>query len=226
VLFSYQSRHDEQVKQFEEKKRGVKKKSEKELRAQSIILNAHHKKRQSEADRHFQNTLAKKCLERQEQLKAKLLNLHKERYDKKLAMIRVARGSNPCDISTSCVNSEAANLKLDHDDESGSTLCHHAVARHKRRKISTNNASFGMSIEVHNEGIIMQTKSSDTDHSNSSTHRTNNAFIPWGVKARKILHSVIYGEIPSCSEIDLTNLNSSGKQDLDGGMVRCMVSDS
>jgi hypothetical protein len=81
VLFSYQSRHDEQVKQFEEKKRGVKKKSEKELRAQSIILNAHHKKRQSEADRHFQNTLAKKCLERQEQLKAKLLNLHKERND-------------------------------------------------------------------------------------------------------------------------------------------------
>lgn len=60
--------------------------------------------------------------------------------------------------------------------------------------------------------------------SSQSTQQTNNFFMPWGIKARKVLHSVIYGEVPSCSE--LNNIYYSGKQELDGGIVRCMVSGS
>ena len=58
--------------------------------------------------------------------------------------------------------------------------------------------------------------------SSQSTQQTNNFFMPWGIKARKILHSVISGEVPS----SLKNIYCSGKQELDGGIVRCMVSDS
>jgi hypothetical protein len=97
--------------------------------------------------------------------------------------------------------------------------------RHRRRKIATNSASFGMSVEVHNEGIVIMTKSTETDHSNSSGHKKNNEFIPWGAKARKILCSIMFGEIPDCSEIDALNLHCSGKRDLDGGMIRCIVTD-
>ena len=229
-----QARHQEQIKQFQEKKNDLKKKAEKELNAQSMILTTHHQKRQDEADRHVQNTLAKKCLERQEQLKSKLFKLHTERYEKKLLEIRSKLGLNDPSNTLGLTLSKAATS----DDENlsrersgsirfDSSICHHAVARHKRRKISTNNASFGMSVEIHNEGIIIMTKSSEAGHDHMSSgpnHRTINVFLPWGAKARKVLHSVMCGEIPSCSEI--SNIHYSGKQDLDGGMVRCMVSSS
>ena len=227
-----QARHEEQIKQFEQKKQVLNKKAENELNAQSLILSTHHKKRQEEADRHIQDTLPKKCFERQEQLKAKLIKLHNERYEKLLLEIRSKLGlistSNSHDLGYS--EADASNDEKLLLDKAGSvlfdpSLCHHAVARHKRRKISTSNASFGMSVEIHNEGIIVMTKSSEADHihvSSGANHRTINLFLPWGAKARKVLHSVMCGEIPSCSEI--SNIHYSGKQDLDGGMVRCMVS--
>lgn len=223
-LAQLQARHHEQLKQFEEKKRDLRMKSEKELRSQSIILSTHHKKRQTEADWHVQNSLAKKCFERHELLKAKLLKLHTERYDRKLLELRSKRGK--VDISKLYVASSPSQPDRGHSESSQSqfdvSICHHAVTRHKRRKMSTNNASFGMSIEVHNEGINIMTKCA-SEHLDVPLSRKSNVFLPWGVKARKILHSVMCGEIPS-SEINLTNLSCSGKRDIDGGMVRCMVS--
>lgn len=60
--------------------------------------------------------------------------------------------------------------------------------------------------------------------SNQSTQQMNNVFVPWGIKARRILMQVIFGEVPSCSE--LKNIYCSGKHELDGGIVKCIVSSS
>jgi hypothetical protein len=219
-----QMRHQQQIKQFEGKKHDVRKKSEQDLKAQSTILSTHHKKRQAETERHAEE-LAKQCKQAQEQMKAKLLRLHKERFEHKLKSIqqlhqRLNEASKAQDSAhPTATSSDAA---IDHDSSSSpydTSISHHAVTRHKRRKICTNSAPFGMSVEAHNEGIIVMTRSSDGDHS-SSASRTSE-FIPWSLKARKLLYAVLSGELPE----QFTNLYFSGKKDLDGGLVRCMITD-
>eukprot|EP00804_Cyclotella_cryptica_P023488 CCRYP_012126-RD/>CCRYP_012126-RD protein AED:0.09 eAED:0.06 QI:0/1/0.8/1/0.75/0.4/5/1409/1018 len=220
LMSNLRDRHREQVRQLESKKIELKKKSELEFKAQSNILSTHHKKRQLETDRHA-DELAKQCSAKQEQLKTKVLRLHTERYVQKRKDIEAQHSDKdaPKDHDSNAKAPQKVHRSpgdsLQHYDVS---ISHHAVARHKRRKISTNNAPFGMSVEVHNEGIIVMTRSSDGDHPKS---KRMSIFLPWSSKARRVLYSVMCGEIPS----EISNLYFTGGKDLDGGLVRCMITD-
>ncbi|KAL3790676.1 hypothetical protein HJC23_009776 [Cyclotella cryptica] len=92
---------------------------------------------------------------------------------------------------------------------------------HKKRQLETDRHADELAkqcIEVHNEGIIVMTRSSDGDHPKS---KRMSIFLPWSSKARRVLYSVMCGEIPS----EISNLYFTGGKDLDGGLVRCMITD-
>jgi len=128
-----------------------------------------------------------------------------------------------------------------------------SLIRYKRRKTVLSGSPTQLAVEIHNEGIVIAARANssegnedgkvtesrkgpsrsinDGSHSEkegtaaksglSSGGRTS--FIPWGFEARKILHSIICGEVPkgySCERIDPV-----GKNMLQGGQIRCMVTD-
>ncbi|KAL7522041.1 hypothetical protein ACHAWX_006747 [Stephanocyclus meneghinianus] len=220
LMSDLRDRHREQVRQLQAKKAELKKKSELEFKAQSNILSTHHKKRQLETDRHGDD-LNKQCHTKQEQLKAQVLRLHTERYNQKLKDIQSQLSDDHAarDNDSNAKASDGVHrIHKDYSQHYDVSISHHSVARHKRRKIFTNNAPFGMSVEIHNEGIIVMTRTSDVDHSKS---KRMSIFLPWSSKAQRVLHSVICGEIPS----EINNRYFTGGQGLDGGLVRCMITD-
>ena len=112
-----------------------------------------------------------------------------------------------------------------HDDGSDSVL------RQKRRKGALNIQSVVLQVEVHNEGIVLMPRTSNPSGDSKSKGGTNDdeddeakryhTFIPWGFKARQILHSILCGEVPEGFGWDRIPYSGS----LQAGQVRCMVTD-
>ena len=85
-------------------------------------------------------------------------------------------------------------------------------------------------MEIHNEGIwiseILEKKSNQNKAKDSSDNAAENDkkyFFPWGVKARKILESIVCGEIPQICDSLKLNFNETAAQN--GGHVRCVMTD-
>ena len=106
-----------------------------------------------------------------------------------------------------------------------------AAARHKHRKGVLSQINKQLSVEIHNEGIwISQIKPEEADKNKkkdstdtSSTETNNNHFIPWGVKAREVLESIICGEIPQVCSTAKFDFGESVAQN--GGHLRCVMTD-
>ena len=119
----------------------------------------------------------------------------------------------------------AAYQSFFHDDDSDSVL------RQKRRKGALNMQSVVLQVEVHNEGIVLMPRTSNPSGDSKSKGGTNDdeddeakryhTFIPWGFKARQILHSILCGEVPEGFGWDRIPYSGS----LQAGQVRCMVTD-
>mmetsp|Transcript_7558 Transcript_7558/g.13621 ORF Transcript_7558/g.13621 Transcript_7558/m.13621 type:complete len:923 (+) Transcript_7558:18-2786(+) len=244
IAAQLQSRHTYQRQQFEEKKVEMKKRSEQELKAQNQILEAHHKKRQAEAETYIKE-LADKCHKQQENLKAKLSRLHGERFEKKQKEIQadctftldgdshpqtLAQGetrSSQMDLAQREQGFEnTPELHVSHRAVKGGinegSISHDAVVRQKRRKSLMNNATIQLAIEIHNEGIIAMTRSNHQEGEKRSSE--NSTFIPWGSKARSFLYSICCGEIPSGYLFD--QIGRAGRGALGGGLIKCMITDT
>jgi len=112
-----------------------------------------------------------------------------------------------------------------------------AALRQKGRKaVLSKPYSTRLSVEIHNEGIAIccsgRTSESDSDTAGrsgkeSSVYRDPKVggidFIPWGVNARKFLHSIVCGEIPL--HHSLNTIDTIGQDRLPGGQIKCMVTD-
>lgn len=106
-----------------------------------------------------------------------------------------------------------------------------AATRHKHRKGVLSQINRQLSVEIHNEGIwlseISEKKSSQNRSKDSSetaaTESDKKYFFPWGVKARKILESIVCGEIPDAC--DSLKLNFSETVAQNGGHLRCVMTD-
>ena len=105
-----------------------------------------------------------------------------------------------------------------------------AAARHKHRKGVLSTINRQLSVEIHNEGIwiseILEKKSNQNKAKDSSDNAAENDkkyFFPWGVKARKILESIVCGEIPQICDSLKLNFNETAAQN--GGHVRCVMTD-
>jgi hypothetical protein len=106
-----------------------------------------------------------------------------------------------------------------------------AASRHKHRKGILGVIHKQLSVEFHNEGLwisqLLDKKSDDTDgHKNKkedSQKEDAKHFVPWGLKARELLTSLISGEIPTGCCID--NFDFSDTVMFNGGHVRCVMTD-
>jgi hypothetical protein len=112
-----------------------------------------------------------------------------------------------------------------HDDGGDSVL------RQKRRKGALGVQSVVLHVDVHNEGIVLMPRTETSSGGSKSKDGTNEAeadgakkyhsFVPWGLRARRILHSILCGEVPEGFGWDMIPYSGS----LQAGQVRCMVTD-
>ena len=103
-----------------------------------------------------------------------------------------------------------------------------AVQRQKRRRAVHNSQSVILQVEVHNEGVfimprILQSDSNIKDDSKQRKYDPEkyHKIIPWGVKARAFLHSVVCGQVPDGFGWDKIPYSGS----LQAGLIKCMVTD-
>lgn len=241
-----QTRHAYQLKQFEVKEATMKERSANDANAQNQILEAHHKKRSAEAEA-FVEELIKKCQQRQKNLKANLTRLHEQRFEEKKREIQIefAKPIEPpvSERELKSVDPQSYPQELGNDLDSSSA--HTAVLRHKRRKHIMNGTTVQVAVDIHNEGLFLMARST---HENESLSRFGNVsntapgigtivtddisgrpclFIPWGSKARSFLYSIVCGEIPPGYGLEKVSAGSTSNQKLlDGGLVKCMVTDT
>ena len=113
-----------------------------------------------------------------------------------------------------------------------------AAARHKHRKAVLSQLNRQLSVEIHNEGMWISTiievekPGKDADENAKKKYLAAKAdaqkkqvrhFMPWGVKAREILGSIICGEIPAdfgAEGFEFTDTSSPY-----GSHVRCVMTD-
>jgi hypothetical protein len=107
-----------------------------------------------------------------------------------------------------------------------------AATRHKHRKGVLSQISRELSVEIHNEGIWLskmsekkpgQNRGKDSSDSAAKTEGDEKHFFPWGVKARKVLESIVCGEIPSTCDALKFNFSETSAQN--GGHIRCVMTD-
>lgn len=103
-----------------------------------------------------------------------------------------------------------------------------AIQRQKRRKAILSSQPVVLQVEVHNEGIVIMPRTLDSDSKNRQDReeptddpRRYFKFIPWGVRSRAFLHSIVCGQIPEGFGWDEIPYAGS----LQAGQVRCMVTD-
>ena len=105
-----------------------------------------------------------------------------------------------------------------------------AATRHKHRKGVLSQINRQLSVEIHNEGIwlseLSEKKNSqkkDSSDSAATAEGDKKCFFPWGVKARKILESIVCGEIPHACDSLKFNFSETVAQN--GGHIRCVMTD-
>ena len=190
------------------------KRSAQEVNAQNQILEAHHRKRQIEGEKYIEDRV-NETRRQQENLKARLLRLHRERFEQRQKEITLS-----CDVKTL---GEGPVRQLNKDKTTKHTP-HDAVVRQKKRKAVMNNKSIQLAVEIHNEGIIVISRSNQDEcdeKSQGNESGPSSVFIPWGSKSKSILYSLIVGEIPCGDE-----LGEAGRGLLSGGLVKCVITDT
>ena len=107
-----------------------------------------------------------------------------------------------------------------------------AADRHKHRKLAMNQIDRKLSVEIHNEGIWLSEisdnktdlkKKKDSSNNAATQDRDKKYFFPWGVKARKILESIVCGEVPHACDSMKLSLSDAVAQN--GGHIRCLMTD-
>jgi hypothetical protein len=107
-----------------------------------------------------------------------------------------------------------------------------AAARHKHRKGVLSQINKQLSVEIHNEGIWIYLIVDKRDEEGSKSSREEDSksaaadekhFIPWGVKARDLLESLICGEIPKGYGADRFDWGDTVL--INGGHIRCVMTD-
>lgn len=116
------------------------------------------------------------------------------------------------------------NDTVPHKSEHTNNITGAAVVRYKRRQavFAKDNSQISLHLQIHNEGLRISWRS-DIHDGISSDKKLQSDFLPWGFKARQILHTVVCGEIPVDESID----NSASIQGvLQGGQIKCVISDA
>jgi hypothetical protein len=99
-----------------------------------------------------------------------------------------------------------------------------AALRHKHRKGVLSQIPKQLSVEIHNEGVwVSKMSEKKGDEKKEDDESEKRHFIPWGCKARELLHSIVCGEIPLFFESDKFQLGDTVA--MNGGHIRCVMTD-
>ena len=185
-------------------------------------LSNHHDRRRTELEMALRKLTAE-CQESHEQLKLSMMKTHTEKF--RIKRENILRNGSKFN-KPRCDNEICPSTEKDIIDRQSSVFRDHtkvgAAARMKRRKTHFNRASIAMTIEIHNEGLIVSFRNENLPEEGEGEPQDaciTNDFIPWGYTARNFLFSVACGECPNHSLMDKCNLTSTQMQ------IKCLVAD-
>jgi hypothetical protein len=105
-----------------------------------------------------------------------------------------------------------------------------AAVRHRHRNAIMSNIPGQLGVEIHNEGLWIKPikeKPEETKQNDGKGVEDDNIqiaeFVPWGFKAREILHTLVCGEIPVGYGADRFDFGDALA--LQSGCIRCIVTD-
>lgn len=232
-----QSKQQRQLQEFTTKGEEVKKKCEGDYKREQEKLRNHHEKKKQDMEHGMSKILARMHSNFYQQRQR-----HLQRHFDKMKKIKET-------IMSRNQASEAVDAKGDNDEKPSnpdgvaqddsekletlkSTIVPlgekdgkkaAALARHKNRKTLLGVVPKQLSIEIHNEGIWISSLLESKKEDSRKNQDSDNEFIPWGVQARTVLHSIVCGEIPFGYGSDRFDFGDAIATQ--GGYLRCVVTD-
>jgi hypothetical protein len=226
-----------QMAEFTAKGEDVKKKFDAEYQREKEKYIKHHEKRKRDIEHNMQKVISRMRSSFQQQhqiyLKRHAMRI-KERRDDILLRLGEKRPAETDPKNRKVGAPEQPELRSpspvrlritsDDEPESGS---HGAAARLKHRKSILSSIQKQLSVEIHNEGLWISTLTEKNPKGEGEKRETegkdDGEFIPWSVKARIVLESIVVGEIPVGYGTDRFDFGDAVQTQ--GGLIRCVVFD-
>jgi hypothetical protein len=240
-----QEKHRRQLQEFNSKGEEVKKKTEHDYIRERDKRRKHHDKRKKDMEHGMQKVISRMHQNFQQQHQ-RYLKRHVQRIIRKKNEIIARMNGLPPPVETggqqlrdviSNDKEERTELRapqpiqsvamdgpsVDEEQEKA------AAARHKHRKAILSTIPKQLGVEIHNEGLWVapvtdKNEEAKREESKADNHKKHaSEFIPWGLKARDVLHTIVCGEIPlgyGPDRFDFGDVLSA-----QGGCIRCVVTD-
>jgi hypothetical protein len=239
------NKHKRQVQEFMGKGDEVKKRTEAEYRREMTKIRSQYEKQVQDVESN-RRAIYQKIYAGYQQVRQRYIKRHLQKLMVKRESLERALGDNDVattlesesqakDCSKSSKEEEVALRPPSPIKSSGDGLdtCPFekagAAARHKHRKGVLSQIAKQMSVEIHNEGVwmaVLQEKKEEKKKEQANDPHTESdqkLFLPWGIKSRDFLESIICGEIPSVLESGYFNFGESVA--VNGGHLRCVLTD-
>jgi len=230
-----QAKQQQALKEFNAKGEEVKKRYEVEYHNEKEKYMAHHQKRRKDLEHNLEKVLARMRANFQQQhhryMKALALRLKKRREEIILLLSESKQEQHltPHNTESEKEAAETAELRSPSPVElrgiSGSETegdAPGAASRSKHRKTILGTVHKQLSVEIHNEGLWVSALREKADDSKKDA-KNDSEFIPWSIKARSVLQSIVCGEIPQgygANRFDFGDAVAA-----QGGHIRCVVVD-
>lgn len=239
-----QAKQQQTMAEFNAKGEEMKKKFKAEYEREKEKYVEHHEKRKRDMENGMQKVIMRMRSNFQQQrqyyLKRLALKMRQRRDDilLRLGERQLADRTGPKDSEEPPEKPELraptpihVRVASNDESESGSPG---AATRHAHRKAILAAIHKQLSVEIHNEGLWISTLTEKrskgegdklkTDSSAKDDSRRNDGeFIPWSVKARTVLQSIVVGEIPLGYGTDRFDFGDALTSQ--GGHIRCVVVD-
>ena len=241
LLQRLKQKHQQQLNEFSAKGEDVKKRCEVEYQKEGARLREQREKRLRDVDANRKNIL-NKLVSGFQQLRQRYLKRHHQMMmRKKEGMVRSLKSTpdSPTKKEEKSLRDSRKSIsdeKIELRPPSPIKTCEEwfkdspyeksgAAARHKHRKGVLSQINKQLSVEIHNEGIwisqLPDKKSDEKDSSQAGNEKRQ--FVPWSVKARELLESIICGEIPQVLGSDYFDFGETAM--VHGGHIRCVMTD-
>lgn len=202
--------------------------SEADHKKKFLRLEKHHHRRRAELGLAIEK-LSTTCRSRHEQLNVRRMKCHEDKFKKihdeilkKSSDFQSKTDSEGGERPVSATESTLENESLTNEKQSYGVG---AAVRQKRRKFLFAKCPTFMTVEIHNEGLNVSCRNENLNGGDNIpqeiTGKISNDYIPWGISARKFLHSIVIGRIPNHGIIEHRLANQIGLQ----GQIKCLVAD-
>ena len=244
-----QVKYQRQLQEFNAKGEDVKKKCESDYAREREKRRKHHAKRKQDMEHGMQKVISRMHQnfhqQHQRYVKRHMQRL-KKRRDEIVARMngeafpkRENKSKSQKDfLATDKENrvklrapSPIKSMVVEGQDPSDSNKA--AAARHKHRKAILSTIPKQLAVEIHNEGLWISMIVPESKDDGKSRHddkekrkddkSKDSEFIPWGLEARRVLHTVVCGEIPLGYDHNRFDFGDILTQQ--GGHIRCVVTD-